>query len=149
VTPLRFSPRDRRRGSAALGALALLLVLVTLLGLNYVRNYKIDKSQEQQKRPYAKYKTADLELLAEGYRMELRRAEGRQGAGRVQVRERHHLSDQVREFERVQKEARRVRDRTLDTAQVKGDLEAIEAEQRRRANAQEGVTLHLTRLFRI
>jgi hypothetical protein len=149
VHSIAIAPRDPRRGSAVLGALALLLVLLAALGGNYVRNYQIDQVQENQKRPYAKYRSADLDALAEGYRMELRRAEQRQGAGRVQARERFHFAEQVKEFERVQKEARRSREKTLDLAQMRADLAAVEAEQKQRLGAKEGLSLHLDRMLRI
>ncbi len=122
----------RQRGNTILVALALLLVIAFGLGLNYVRNTRIDQQEEKKQRPYAKYQTQDLDKLAEGYRMELRAAEARHGAGRVKTRERYHLAEQVQEFERVQKAARRARTQAGEVAQIEADLAAIEAEQKRR-----------------
>jgi uncharacterized protein HemX len=138
----------RQRGNTILVALALLLVIAFGLGLNYVRNTKIDQQEEKKQRPYANYHTEDLDKLAEGYRMELRAAEARHGAGRVKTRERYHLADQVQEFERVQKAARRARTQAGEVAQIKADLASIEAEQKRRANTSSGIAVYLERMFR-
>jgi len=137
----------RRRGSANSLLLLLVLGIVAGLGFNYVRNYRSEQQDEKIERPYAGYDAQALDLLAEGYRAELVAAEKRNAGRRVETRERHHHGDQVREFERVQREARRQRDRALDVAQIRRDLEAIEAEQRHRAVAGEGVGAHLGRLL--
>jgi len=144
--------RDRRHyrshGNALVGVLVLVLLLALALGGNYVRNYQTDQAEAKQSRPYAKYKVDDLKILAEGYRMELRSAE-QDGAGRVSTRKRHHFADQVQEFERVQKAARKNRDKSLALAQIRKDLSAIEAELTRRTDATAGAKTHLERMFRI
>jgi hypothetical protein len=139
----------RRAGNAVAGAALLLLVLCVALGGNYVRNYQIDQAQEKQNRPYGRYGVADLHVLAEGYRMEVAAAEQRQGGQRATARDRYHLSAQIKEFERVQKAAQKNRDRALEIAEMRRELTAIEAELQRRASAADGITLHLTRMFRI
>ncbi len=138
----------RDRGNAVIGVLLLLLVVALLLGGNYVRNAKADEQQEKQLRPYAKYKVADLEVLAAGYRIELDMA-SRGSANRVETRNLHHFRDQVQEFERVQREARKARDKALGVAQLRGDLQAIETELGRRANPADRLKVHLARIFRI
>ncbi len=143
-------PCDRRtRGNAVAVVLVTLLVVVAGLGVNYVRNYQIDEKDEKNLRPYARYEAAVLEILAEGYRMELSAAEKRYGGRRVQTRERHHFSDQIQEFERVQSEARKARDKALDVARIRQDLQAIEAEQQRRTAGADGVAIHIKRMFRL
>jgi uncharacterized membrane protein len=145
-----MGPRDRRtEGNAVTVVLLVLLVVGAALGVNYVRNYQIDEKDEKNNRPYAHYEAAVLEILAEGYRMELAAAEKRYGGSRVQTRQRHHFSDQIQEFERVQSEARKARDKALDVAQIRQDLQAIEAEQQRRATGDDGVAIHIKRMFRI
>ena len=141
---------DRRtRGSAGTVVLGLLLVVGAVLSLNYVRNYHIDQQDEKNKRPYARYEAAALGALAEGYRMELAAAEKRHGKRRVQTRRRHHFSDQIQEFERVQREARKARESALDVVEIRQDLQTIEAEQQHRAAGADGIAAHLTRMFRL
>lgn len=139
----------RQAGNAVTVALLLLFVAGGALGLNYVRNYKIDQQQETNNRPYARYKLGDLQVLAEGYRMELAAAEKRHGSGRVQTRERHHFSDQIDEFERVQKAARRSRDKAFDLADMRRELQVIEAEQQLRGPDNGELAMHFTRMFRL
>lgn len=140
--------RERRnRGSVASVLLLLTLVVVAGLGINYVRNYRSEQQDEKTKRPYAGYDSGSLEVLAEGYRVELVAAEKRYAGRRVETRKRHHFSDQVQEFERVQREARKERDRALDLAQIRRDLDAIQAEQRHRDAGGDGLAAHLDRLF--
>ena len=141
--------KDRRTRGSGVGIVLLFFFVVgAALSLNYVRNYQIDKQDPKNGRPYERYERADLALLAEGYRLELAAVEKRQGAGRVQVRQRHHLSDQVREFERVQKQARRARDKALDIVQLRKDVEAVEAEQQCRGSFAGAISAHVTRMFR-
>lgn len=139
----------RTRGNAVAGVLLVLVLVIGLLGLNYVRNYQIDQADEKNNRPYARYKAQDLEVLAEGYRIELAAAEKRYVGSRVETRQLHRFGDQVQEFERVQKEARKARDKAFNVAQVRRDLQAIEAEQQRRAASVGGAAVHFTRLFRL
>ena len=140
--------RDRRRGNAVVGVLILLLLLCLALAGNYVRNYQTDQQQEERARPYSKYALGDLELLAEGYRTEIAKLEARHGGGRVETRSRHHFGDQVREFERVQKAARRSRDSAVDIAQTRADLKEVEDEIATRKTAGSDLEVHIERLFR-
>jgi hypothetical protein len=141
--------RDRSRGNALVGVLVLVLLLALALGGNYIRNYQTDQEEVKKSRPHAKYKLGDLHILAEGYRMELRTSERRGDGGRVATRKLHHFADQVQEFERVQKAARRNRDRSLELAQIRKDLKAIEDEIQRRADSTSDAKTHLERMFRI
>jgi hypothetical protein len=67
----------------------------------------------------------------------------------VATRKLHHFADQVQEFERVQKAARRNRDRSLELAQIRKDLKSIEDEIQRRADSTSDAKTHLERMFRI
>lgn len=138
----------RQAGNAVVAVLLLVLVAAMLLGGNYVRNFQADQAVEKSARPYAKYRVADLEVLAEGYRTELA-SPSRTSANRVQTRTLHHFSDQVVEFERVQREARKSRDKAMGVAQLRRDLDVIEAELKTRAAKGSDVQAHLSRMFRI
>ena len=145
-----MGPYDRRtRGNAVAVVLLVLCLIGAVLGVNYARNYQIDKKDEKNNRPYARYPAADLEVLAEGYRIELASAEERYRGSRVQTRQRHHFNDRIQEFERVQREARKARDKALDVAKTRQGLEAIQAEQQRRSAAAKGAAIHLARMFRL
>jgi hypothetical protein len=142
--------RHRRQwGGAVVLVLLLLLVLGAALGYNYARNYGIDREEEKQSRPFARYSTENLAIMAEGYRIELGTAEKKQLGGRVQTRERYYFGDKVKEFERVQGETRRVRDRAIAVAEIRETLAQLEAEQERRSSGGQALTTHLTRMFRI
>ena len=147
---LRVASKRRRTHGSAVSALLLILLLASgVLGLNYVRNYRVDQQEQKSKRPYADYPVSDLEMLASGYRMELAAAEKRHVGRRIETRVRHHFSDRVQEFERVQREARTLRKRALDVVQIRRDLDAIEAEQHHRTDAAGRLLAHLERLFRL
>ena len=81
----------RQAGNAVTVVILIVFLLGAVLGLNYVRNYQTVQQDEKQSRPYARYQLGDLEVLAEGYRMEIQSREKRHGAGRVQTRTRHHF----------------------------------------------------------
>lgn len=139
----------RLQGNALVGVLFLLLLVALALGGNYVRNYQTDQQQEKQQRPYAKYGVGDLEVLVEGYRAEIAKLERGHGAGRVATRNRHHFSDQVREFERVQRAARGSRDKAVEIAQTRRELKKLEEELARRRTGGSEMQVHLGRMFRI
>lgn len=142
------SPR-RQAGGAAVPVLLLLLVIGGALGWNYNRNLQIERAEDKGKRPYVRYAPDDLAVLAEGYRQAIVEAEASQIGGRVATRDRYHFDAQIREFERVQRETRKVRDRAVQFAELKRSLEEVEQEQRRRRVAGADAMMHLKRLFRI
>jgi hypothetical protein len=139
----------RQAGNALIAVLLLLVLVGGALGLNYVRNYQVDQKEEENNRPYARYAVGDLKVLAEGYRMELKAAEERYRTQRVQTRDRHHFSDQIQEFERVQKAARKNRGKAFELADMKRDLQAIEAELGRRSGSGGEIGEHVERMFRL
>ena len=143
------APRRRRQGGAMVPVLALLLILAGALGFNYHRNYVAEKETEAKSRPFARYPTAEIPTLLEAYRMELSAAQLKQVRSRVQTRDRYHFSAQIKEFERVQQETRKVRDRAIDVAEIQSNIAALESEQQRRASPSGDIMLHVTRLFRI
>jgi len=143
-------PRPRAQaGSSAIVALLLLLVVAAALGWNYHRNYQIDQSADGGGRPFAKFSTEDLALMAEGYRLELAEAKQKQIGGRVGTQDRHFFDEKIQEFERVQRETRRVRDRSIAVKEIQDKLDLVEAEQRRRVRVGGVARVHLERLFRI
>ena len=136
-------------GGSAASALLLLLVAAAVLGWNYHRNYQIDRSTEVTVRPFAKFATKDLAIMADGYRVALAEAKSKQIDGRVSTTERHFFDEKIEEFERVQRETRRVRDRAIAVKEVQDKLDLIEAEQRRRSQPGGLARIHLKRFFRI
>jgi hypothetical protein len=149
MRPSLRSSRDRRRGHALFGVLIVLLLVAVALGGNYVRNYQTDAEKEKKPRPYAKYALDDLKMLADGYRMELAAAEKRHGGQRVGTRSRHHFGDQVQEFERVQRETRKVRDKALAVVGTRANLKEVETEITRRESMASGAQIHIERMFRL
>jgi len=143
------SDRKRRGGSAVPIVILLLLVLAGGLGWNYHRNARIDQQTEQKSRPYAAMSTPDLSVMIEGYRQELAAASASAGRTRVATRERYHFGEQIKEFERVQHETRRIRDRQIEAAQIQAELDRLEAEQKIRGDTSSKAMVHLTRMFRI
>lgn len=141
-------PLCRDAGNVVVPALLLLLGLAGALGWNYHRNYQLEQ-QQAKSRPFSALSTQDLALMAAGYRQELAGTSVGSGAKRVATTQRYHFGDQVKEFERVQRETRRVRDRQTGRAQIEADLAQLEAEQLLRANSTADAVVHLTRLFSI
>ena len=146
------SPRPTARatwGGAVLTVILLLLLLVGLAGFNYYRNIEVERAaQKSGARPFNAYSDADLAKLAAGYRLALEEAKQDERLGqRVKVKERHHFGDKIKEFERVQKVARRSRDAAIDVAELAGKVTDIEAEQRRRTTSP--LVRHLGLAFRL
>ena len=144
------SSRPRAQaGGAVASVLLVLVVAAAVLGWNYHRNYEIDHSVRKTQRPFAKYATKDLAIMAEGYRIAVAEAKARQVGGRVGTQDRRYFDEKIQEFERVQRETRLVRDRAIAVREVQDKLDQIEAEQRRRSGFGGIAMIHLERLFRI
>lgn len=141
--------RRREQGGATGPVLIILLILASALGVNYYRNYATDQENEATKRPFANYPTSELPVLLEAYQMALREARSKQVGGRVQTRERYRFTAQIEEFERVQRETRKVRERAIDVAEIQTNIDALETERQHRASSSGEIMLHVTRLFRI
>lgn len=139
----------RQAGGTIATVLALLLLASGLLGWNYYRNYQIDQQDEKRNRPFAAFSTKDLDVMAEGYRIELGAARPNSGNTRVATRERFHFGEQVKEFERVQQQTRQVRDRNIQLAQIEAELAQLEAEITLREQRGSMAMVHMKRMFRI
>jgi hypothetical protein len=136
--------------SGGRGALVPLLVLLLLLGgaggWNYHRNVE---RESQVDRPYRSYAEADLEKLLAAYEQEAERASRRAGATRrASVRESQGqlVGESVREFERVQRANRRVRDAQGDLAESELMVERISKEIAHRDQERDPTALFLRRL---
>jgi hypothetical protein len=143
------SRTEAQAGGAVVSVLVVLVVAAGVLGWNYQRNYELDQSVRTSDRPYAKYQTKDLDLMAEGYRVALAEAKSKQIHERVATQNRHHFSDKIQEFERVQRATRVIRDSAIAVKEVQDTLAQIEAEQQRRSGFGGIAMIHLERLFRI
>ena len=112
---------SEKSGSAALVPLLLLLMLLVGGGYwNYQRNVAREAEQEQD-RPLRGYATADLETLRSAYEDEVKQRAARAGATqRASARDMpgQLVGETAREFERVQRASRRVREANGDVAEV-------------------------------
>jgi uncharacterized protein HemX len=140
----------RRSGGGALVPVLLLLVLLMGVGAwNYHRNWSQEKAEEKP-RPYKSYSDGDLVRMEEGYRMELaefNKRFGSQRSRRIAVQNRGLISDQIDEFERVQRAARHTRQLGGEAAGLQSQLDSISEERRLRAERTSGLQLHLKRLL--
>lgn len=131
-----------------------LLVVVLLIGLlvagawNYRRN--LDTETAENARPYRTLSDAEVEQLIAAYRVEVTQWRQQVAGTRGQsggVRERAHLDERIREFERVHRAGRGERAIGQELAAREVELEKLEEEQRLRAGSQDVLALHLRRLL--
>jgi hypothetical protein len=131
-----------------------MLLVVLLLGLgvggawNYRRN--LDAEAAENPRPYRTLSDVEIAQLIAAYEGEIGEWETREGGARSTpgvVRERAHLEDRIREFERVQRSGARERAVGDDLLVRQIELEKLEEEQRLRSGSQDVLALHLRRLL--
>ena len=141
-----------RQAGATLMPLLLLLALVAAAGAwNYHRNWTRDKAEEKP-RLYKSFSDTDLAQMEEGYHLELAKFNaqyGSQRSRRVVVRDRDLIGDQIDEFERVQRAAKRSRQLTGSAAGLQAQLDQIAEERRIRSQRSSALMGHLKRLVRI
>lgn len=142
----------KRQGGGALVPVLLLLVLLVAGGAwNYHRNWARERAEEKP-RPYKSFSDQDLDTMEEGYRLELHRFQKRFGdarSRRVAVRNRGLIADQIDEYERVQRAARRSRELSIEAAGLQTQLNSIAEERRIRARRTSPLQVHLKRLVGI
>ncbi len=140
----------RRDGKAQLGALLILLLLVGGGGgWNYVRNTKIE---EAEFRPYRTYADADLEALLDAYEGQLEERTGHwksEAKRSVDIRDRDHFDQRVREFERVQAVAQHKRALVTEVAKSQVALEQLKEELRLRKRDRPAYKKVLRRVFTV
>jgi hypothetical protein len=138
--------RSGKGGSA--GFLFLLLIaLVGVVAWNYRRNLQ---AESRDPRPYRSYSEADLAALIEAYEPAAEAAGARYGSAvdrRAEARSTGHFLGNVREFERVQAVARATREARSEYASARAALEALRAEQARRARDRSALAAFLRRAF--
>jgi hypothetical protein len=147
----RLVGNHRHSGGVLVPALVLLVLLIGGGAWNYHRNL-LREQAEDKPRPYKTYSDDNLVQLEEGYRIELtnfNKRFGSQRSRRVAVQNRGLIGDQIDEFERVQKVARRTRELGGEAARLQSHLDFIAEERRLRANRPSELQLHLKRLTRI
>jgi len=135
------------------GALIPLLALLLLLGGAGAWNYRHNLERESHEdRPLRGYAEADLEKLLSAYEQEAKRAASRAGATRRAKpgeTQGQLVGESVREFERVQRASRRVRDAHGDVAEVELMVERITQELRHRDQERDPMAIFLRRLTTI
>jgi hypothetical protein len=140
---------DGKSGGGALVPLLLLLVLLVGGGYwNYQRNVAREAEQAQD-RPLLGYKTADLETLRSAYEAEAKKLAARAGATRrASARDLpgQLVGETAREFERVQRASRRVREANGDVAEVELMVARIDEELGYRQNQADEQAIFIRRL---
>jgi len=137
-------------GKGGSGALVPLLVLLLLLGGGGAWNYKRNVERESHEdRPLRGYAEADLEKLRSAYEQEAKRLASRAGATqRATARDMpgQLVGEKAREFERVQRASRRVRDANGDVAEVELMIQRISQELSHRDSERDPTAVFLRRL---
>jgi hypothetical protein len=138
---------SEKGGSGAL--LPLLVLLLLLVGggaWNYHRNLERESGEDRPLRGYAE---ADLEKLLAAYEQEQERLARRAGATpRAKTSEASGglVGENVREFERVQRASRRVRDANGDLAESELMVARIQQELQRRDQERDPMALLIRRV---
>ena len=138
-------------GNGGRGALVPLLVLFALLvgggAWNYHRNLERESREDRPMRGYAE---ADLKKLLAAYEQEQARLARRAGATPraqvVQPAAGQLVGENVRDFERVQRQSRRVRDANGDLAESELMVKQIERELQYRDQERDPMALLIRRV---
>jgi hypothetical protein len=140
-------------GKGGRGALAPLLLLLLLLVGGGAWNYQRNLARESQEdRPMRGYAEADLEKLLAAYRGEQDRLARRAGVthrARESDSSGRLVAENVREFERVQRQSLRVRDAQGDLAEAELMVARIEQELARRDQERDPTAVLIRRLTTI
>ena len=128
--------------------LLLLLALVAAGGWNYHKNYQAEMADRTAK-PFAGYDTSGLQQLAGAYRAEIdgMHSEYQQLRGaRSAVRNTQGVREGVKQFERVQRNTKRLREITEELATREARVREIEEELAHRERLAGGLAVHFERL---
>jgi hypothetical protein len=135
------------------GALVPLLVLLVLLVGGGAWNYHRNLARESQEdRPMRGYAEADLEKLLAAYQGEQERLARRAGAtprARQADASGRLVGENVREFERIQRQSRRVRDANGDLAETELMVARIQQELARRDQERDPMAVLIRRVTTI
>jgi len=131
------------------GLFLVLIVLVPLLGYNYLLNLEAEK-RDVHERPYRNYPTEDLESMIQGYESEIVELEKKLGqvkASRVGPQDVQLLDEQIDEFQRMANQTREQRDASIQLGQAEVMLKDLRKEKSLRGNDPKDLALHMHRLF--
>lgn len=130
----------------------LLLILVLLAGAggvgywNYQRNVA---AENREPRPFRGYATADLDKMIVAQKAEIARMKPvveRARLGHGEARSNGFIAEQVKEFERVHRQATRERDLSDRLADLEVMQQQLEKERAKRGGEGEGELLRILRL---
>jgi hypothetical protein len=141
----RVAAKDRKKSHTGV----LLVVLAAIVGFgawNYRRNVALEQSA---KTTYSNLSVADLDRLIAAYKQEIDGLHAHGQPRRAKVRETADVADGVREFERVQRASRSVREAGYAVAEREGVLHALEAERAKRTPDTSPWLVFLRRAFTI
>jgi hypothetical protein len=136
----------KKDGNSTVLLLALLGLIAGFGAWNYKRNFELEAVEP---RPYRGYSLEDLQTLEGAYQAEVDKHQTRYSAASnrvVKVRGGGFISDQVDEFERVQKIGQGKRAIASDYAKNRVQLDEIVAELSTRSSMGNDWQLHLRRL---
>jgi hypothetical protein len=135
------------------GALLPLLILLLLLVGGGTWNYRRNLARENQEdRPLRGYAEVDLEKLLTAYEQEQARAAKRAGAtprARVSEGSGGLVGENVREFERVQRQSQRLRDANGELAESELMVAQIQRELQRRDQDRDPMAVLIRRVTTI
>jgi hypothetical protein len=137
------------KGKTSIGAvLVVLLALGAAGGWNYHRNYEAEVA-ERGPSSFSGYSSESLEALRVAYQIEIDGVAGEYQAlksKRTQVRAVSGVGDGVKQFEKVQRSANRLRDVTTGLAANEARVRDIDKELRYRNDTAGGFAVHFKRL---
>lgn len=133
------------------GQALLLLLLLGILGAGGGWNYRRNLAEEQKiPRPFSTLSEVDLAQLKLAYESEVEQLTNKYARAtghKIQIREGGLVGDQIREFERVQRLSRGVRELGFRIAEQEGSAQELQNELDRREAERDKFKLFLRRVF--
>jgi cell fate (sporulation/competence/biofilm development) regulator YlbF (YheA/YmcA/DUF963 family) len=143
--------KKKKKGRSKFGQFVLLLVLVGILASGGIWNYRRNlEAESREPRPYKGYAEADLQKLVDAYKLEidaLAKRYERASGKRINVRDGGHISEQLEEFERVQRYSQAVRQIGYRLSEREAEMKMLEQERTRRVRDRDELRTFLRRVF--